>query len=325
MVMRSEKRGMPASKKMKHGGFYLLARFLIVLSRILPRRLVLIIFGFLGCAIFVLAGGLRRRALDNLRVAYGDSISSRELNRLALRSFVELARNAAEAARLSGLSKRDIDRHVSVRGIEYVDRALAAGRGLIAVTGHLGNWELIPVYFALRGIPVNVVARRLNDSRLDRLVVAYREKHGVRNIDRDSGARAALRCLRRGEALGVLIDQDTRVDSVFVDFLGRPASTPSGPASLAMRTGAPVVPVATHRDRRGKHIIEIGEPIELITGGSGGEALRENTERLSKAVERFILRHPAQWVWIHERWKTEPPGGTTAVSTGAAQGAGSCR
>jgi len=202
--------------------------------------------------------------------------------------------------------------------METVLQARARGKGLIAVTGHLGNWELIPVYFSLKGIPVNVIARRLNDPRLDRLVVGYREKRGIRNIDRDLGARTAFRCLRRGEALGVLIDQDTRVESVFVDFMGRQASTPVGPAALAMRTGAPVVPVATYRDRDGRHIIEVGAPIELAAEGTERELLRENTERLSKAVEKYILCHPEQWVWIHERWKTEPP--AVRHGPGATQG-----
>jgi KDO2-lipid IV(A) lauroyltransferase len=297
---------MAISRRLRHAAFYPLAKVLIALSQMLPRWLVLTTFGLLGYAIYLSAGGLRRRALSALAVAYGGTLTLDEKKRLARRSFVEVARNAAEAARLPKLGEDEIDRLVEVRGMETVLAARARGKGLIAVTGHLGNWELIPVYFALKGIPVNVIARRLNDRRLDALVVSYREKHGVRNIDRDKGAKAAIRCLLRGEALGLLIDQDTRVDSVFVDFMGQPASTPVGPASLALRTGAPVVPVATYRDSSAHHVIEVGSPIELSSEGEERELLRQNTERLSKAVERQIMRHPEQWVWVHERWKTVP-------------------
>ena len=160
----------------------------------------------------------------------------------------------------------------------------------------------------MKGYPTYVVGRQLNNPGLDRLVTVNRARAGIRNIVRGQSTRAILRALRQGGMVGFLIDQDTKVEGVFVDFFGRPAYTPVGPVVLARKTGAPIVPAAIHREADDTHHVVVREAIPLVRTGNEREDRRVNTERCSKALERFIREHPTQWVWMHRRWKRRPEG-----------------
>ena len=151
------------------------------------------------------------------------------------------------------------------------------------------------------GYKVNAVATPLRDPRLNKLIVTVRESAGVKVLDRKKDTREVMRCLRRGEILGVLIDQDTSVQSVIVDFLGKPARTAAGPVRLASRTGAAIVPLAMLMDDNDNYVIQVKEPVYI---GDGGNRLEKEVERCSKLVESFINREPCQWVWVHKRWKS---------------------
>ena len=221
--------------------------------------------------------------------------------------FAELGKNLWEMVRLTRASREDVLEMVEIHGRERLDRALSRGKGLVVVTGHLGSWELMAAHWSALGYPVNVVATPLKDPKLDALLVSMRERFGARNIPRGGGGRDLLRALRRKEIVAILIDQDTRVPGVYVDFMGTEAHTPAGVVRLVMRSGAPVISMAIHRRGDGGHLIEVGQEIEMRITEDVEEDVRENTARLSKAVETFIRLHPRQWVWMHERWKTRPP------------------
>jgi KDO2-lipid IV(A) lauroyltransferase len=141
----------------------------------------------------------------------------------------------------------------------------------------------------------------MKDARLNDVVVGLRQQLGMVVLDRSWGLREALRCLKRGEVLGVLIDQDTSVDSVVVDFLGRPAKTAVGPVKIAARTGAAIVPMAMLMAEDGRYRLEIGQEITI---DGVDTSLVKDVERCSKAVESFIRAEPSQWVWMHKRWKS---------------------
>lgn len=305
-VMRSIQRGARrARKRFKHtlvyGG---ILGLLFVLCR-LPRRRALALGGKVG----VLAGWMLRKERERVRrhwhLAFGDGASDRVTRQV----FVDLGKNAVDALRLRTTSAEELQGVIREEGFEHFDRALAQGKGVIALTGHIGNWELLGAYVVMRGYPLHVVGRRLNPPQLDRLVVENRERAGVRNIARGKSTRTILYALRNREMVGFLIDQDTKVDGVFVDFFGRPAYTPVGPVVLAMKTGAPIVPVAIHREVDDTHHVVVREAISLVRTGDEMEDRRVNTERCSRALERFIREHPTQWVWMHGRWKTRPEKG----------------
>jgi KDO2-lipid IV(A) lauroyltransferase len=280
---------------------YLLIRSLVGLARLLPARAGCAFFGRLGALSYTVFGRSRSIALTNLRLIYGRTMPDREIRRLARTAFVNLGKFAYDVARLKGATPRNLERMVTVVGLAHLDRALEQGKGVIGLTGHVGNWELLGAYLSMTGYPVTVLATRMKDARLDALVEGIRRQAGVAVLERSRGVKEALRCLRRGEILGVLIDQDTAVDSVVVDFLGQPAKTAVGPVKLSSRTGAAVVPMAALMTGDGKYRIEIKEQVEV----NGGEtSLEQDVERCSKAVESFIRAEPSQWVWMHKRWKS---------------------
>jgi len=284
---------------------YLGARLLMVLARALPRRLGRSIFAKLGAVAYLVLAKSRKIALANLRFIYGSAFTDKEIRRIALRAFENLARCGYDVARLDSITPEGIESIVTVTGGDHLDAALARGRGVIALTGHVGNWELLAAYWSMRGYPVNVLATRMKDARLERLVSGMRRRVGLKVIERSAGLKEALRCLRRGEILGILIDQDTAVDSVVVDFLGRPAKTAVGPVKLALHTGAAVVPLAALENRDGTYHIDIKAPLDL----NGDQSqLADDVSKCSKAVEAYIGADPTQWVWMHKRWKSVTSG-----------------
>jgi KDO2-lipid IV(A) lauroyltransferase len=232
--------------------------------------------------------------------------------------FIALGKNLTDSLRIPKLHEKNLDDIVEIRGLERFDRTYKKGKGMVAITGHLGCWELIPIFFSLKGYPVNVIGRSLPESRINGILQDIRKGKEVNVIDRHSSLRETLRCLRRGETLGILMDQNTRAEGFTIDFFGMPAHTPVGPVLLSHKTGAPILPMAIHRTRENRHRIEVGEEIKFnstpkqvlgkmknksLENGKFKEELMEWTQVCSKAVESFIRKYPTEWVWMHERWK----------------------
>jgi len=281
------------------------------LASVLPWRLGVALGGRVGWLAYSLLPGARLRALTNLAVAFPDGGGETHHRAIARRSFVNLGRSAFEVLMLSRRSHPPIERLCAVEGEERLKAALAAGRGVIFITGHFGNWELMAALVTRRGYPASVVATPVYDPRLDRLLVDARARHGVHTISRGSpsAARHLLSGLRRNAILGMLIDQDTDVDGVFVPFFGRPAYTPAGPAALALKTGAAVIFGFILREGASRHRLILQGPIELIRTGDPARDIQENTTRFTREIEEWIRSRPDHWVWMHNRWKRQPPAG----------------
>jgi len=280
---------------------YFGARLLVVLAAALPRRAGRSLFGGLGALAYLILAKSRRVALANLRFIYGSTLTDKEIRRTALKVFTNLGRCGYDVARLDRITPDGIENIVTVTGADHLDAAMARGKGVIALSGHVGNWELLGAYWSMRGYRVNLLATRMKDGRLEKLLSRIRRKAGLVVIERSSGLKDALRCLKRGEMLGILIDQDTAVDSVVVDFLGRPAKTAVGPVKLALHTGAAIVPMVALGSDDGKYRIDVKQPLAVSTDRA---RLTDSVEKCSKAVEAFIDVDPAQWVWMHKRWKS---------------------
>jgi KDO2-lipid IV(A) lauroyltransferase len=187
-------------------------------------------------------------------------------------------------------------------------REVTARGPAIFLTSHTGCWELLGAYLAIEGIPLDVVARRIYDERLERMLIDSRESAGMGNISRGTGTREIIRSLNAGRGIGFLIDQDIKnVKGEFVDFFGIPAHTATAPAQLALRRGIPILPILTYRDDNHCHHACIGEPLMIDISGDIDRDIHALTSRCSEVTEAFIREHPEQWVWFHERWKTRPP------------------
>jgi KDO2-lipid IV(A) lauroyltransferase len=258
----------------------------------------------LGAAAHALLGTPRRLAREHVGIAF-PALDARGRARIVRQTFRHAGRSFAELTLLRKLRARP--GFVAFEGREALDEALAAGGGAIVVTGHVGNWELLAAATAAEGYPITVVVRRVTDLRFHALIVAFRRAAGLEVLIRDdprfvAGVRDAL---RRGRIVALLIDQDTRGAGVFVPFFGRPARTPPGPAVLALRAKAPVLTVFIRRRPDGGHTIAF-ERVPLPPR-PGRDAVVGLTARLTAAIEAHIRTAPAEWVWWHRRWRSEPP------------------
>ncbi len=294
---------MKKTKKFKRNLEVLAFSGLTCAARGLPRGVGLRVFSAMGSAASRLFPRDRDRALENLRFAFPE-MPEPIRNAMASAVFKTLGKNFFEFLNLEGSSDERLSNLVErVEGQPYLDEAMGVGKGLIAVTGHIGCFELLAGYFARRGYRLNVVGRELWEKRLNERLLRIRESMGYRTIDRDSGGKEILRALRERQVVAVLIDQHTRVSGIYVPFFNRPAHTPVGVAKLALATGAPILPMAIYMRRGGRHEIRILPQIGVPEGGDKDGQIAELTRRCSLAVEELVRYDPTQWVWFHNRWR----------------------
>ena len=245
----------------------------------------------------------RRLAAANIGLALG--LDPPSAARAARASFENIGRTLAEFALAAGRTDELLAR-VELEGAGRLRAALAGGRGAFVVSAHCGNWELSGARLA-REVPLTSIARAMANPLVDAEVAAQRRAAGVRTVDSRDSAREVLRTLRRGEAVGVLLDQNASFgERVFVNFLGRPAATNFGLAMLALKSGAPVLPAFAARCPDGRHRAWVGEPIEPAPEGERGTRVGVTTARYTAAIEGWVRRHPDQWFWVHDRWKRSP-------------------
>jgi len=235
--------------------------------------------------------------------------------RAAIRGMVrQLGWMGAEFARFPRYTKENIDRIVLLDGFENFATAQARGKGVLFLTGHMSAWELAPFAQALFGHPLHFLARAIENPRVDELITRYRCLGGNLPIEKNQSARAVLKVLAAGGTVGILADHNTLLgESVFVDFFGIPASTTAGLARFALHTDAAVVPGFLHWDSALRKYRLCFEPaLELMRTGDDATDIRENTQRFTRVIENYVRRYPDQWLWLHRRWKTRPPGESTA-------------
>jgi KDO2-lipid IV(A) lauroyltransferase len=310
-------------KKLKRAVEIAAVQTLLAVARATPHRFGLSIFATLGAAGARWFDRDRRRAIENLAVAFPE-VPAPIREALARASFRALGRNTFEALRLAGMPPEKIRARVErVEGMQHFLDAYGAGKGVVVVTGHIGCWELMPAYFVSIGYPVAVVGRRMKSERLNAKLVATRTSVGVSSIDRDENPRRMLEALRRGEFLGVLIDQHTSVAGMYVPFFDCPAYTPTAVAKMALATGAAILPMGIFMARNGRHVIRVAPPIPVDRvprdAASKEAVVRALTAECSLAVERLIRLDPTQWVWFHHRWR-EPKEEAGAEVAYAAEG-----
>jgi KDO2-lipid IV(A) lauroyltransferase len=289
-------------RRLRHLYVYVAVRVLGGIVTSVARSTAIGIGAFAGLVIYLVIPRQSRKALENLIIAYGGSKTTGELRRMTRRVFIALGRNLADVLRIPLIERKDLSRLVSVRGLERFDRALSRGRGLIAVTGHLGCWELIPAFFSLSGYPVSVVARTVYDTKVDSIVRSFRSAKEIELVD-DGNFNDAVKCLGRGRALGLLIDERAKSSGVPVDFFGGRTRVTRGPVVLSMRSRSPIVPLAIHRGDRGRHVIEVGEPIYVPRNGRLKEEILSYAKLCSRAVESYIRKYPTEWVWMHDKFE----------------------
>jgi len=270
-------------------------------------RFLLALGEALGSAAWAL--GLRRRvALEGLRRAFPER-TEEERRATARDAYRQLGRSMAEIALSRGIRDADLEQLVRFEGWDRYGSARARGRGVVVAVAHFGNWELLARATARRGVPLTAITRALR-GRLNERLLAARREGGLRELPDKGSSGAALRLLRRGETLAVVIDQNMRPSrGVFVEFFGEPACTTPAAAVLALRTGAPLLAVFPVRGPDGTHRVWVEGPFAPPPGTRGRSAVKALTQEVTRAVERAVRAHPDHWFWVHRRWKTRPPEG----------------
>jgi len=298
----------------KHGklqmlGEYLLARSVLASLGTVPVSLATGVGRAMGFIAYASARNLRRTGKRNLELAFPEK-SEFERRKILRSCFASLGRQLGFFSQFSNAAPSSLLELIDLEGLEHLEAARAQGRGVILFTGHLGAWELTSLALSLRDHPLSFLVRRIDNPRVEQLVDARRTRFGNRTLDKLSAARSMVRILRSGEVLGLLLDLNTLPEeAIFVDFFGIPASTGFMVAKLALRTEAPIIPIfAPWEEKRKKFVVRVEAPVSIECTGNEDEDVRQLTAKLSLIVENQIRSYPDQWLWIHKRWKTRPPG-----------------
>lgn len=246
---------------------------------------------------------------ENLRHALGDTHDEPARDLVAAAFFRHLGTNLMEFLLLGRMSPEQVRARVDLVGLEHYREAAAAGRGVLLVTGHFGNWELLAARLGAEGIPVTFLGKSQSNPQVDRLLAGLRARAGVRVIRSGGPLKELVTALRRGEMIGLAADQDAGPEGCFVPFLGRPASFYRGAAYFSWKLGAPVVSGMIFRLHDGRHRLELGPAYAPEPGWTEEVAVARLTEIFAQRLEAAVRRAPEQYFWTHRRWKTRPPEG----------------
>jgi KDO2-lipid IV(A) lauroyltransferase len=281
---------------------YLIVRALVALARVMPDWLIHWCGTLLGFLFYVLDGAHRRIAGRNLATAFPVR-SAAERRAIARGAFAHFGRLLFELLKFSTLSRESMLSRVEFDGEDRARLAYAQGKGVLFFTGHFGFWELHAIVHALRLEPIGVLARALDNPGLNELLESIRQRTGNTVIYRKGTIRRVMRMLQAGGGVAVLIDQHIQSrDAIYVDFFERPAATTSMVAALALRTGAPVVPVFALPLGGGRYRMIYEHAVEPPRAETQG-AIREFTQRCTDVLEMYVRRHPELWLWMHRRWR----------------------
>jgi KDO2-lipid IV(A) lauroyltransferase len=292
-------------KKIRHYVEYKLLIGIFFLIRGLPRLTMLRLGRLVGDFIYYCVPVRKTITLNHLELSFPDK-STAERKKIARGTYQNLGMNVFEHLCVPMLSKEDIRNIVKLADEDVLVQALARKRGVIIAGGHFGNWEYTSSAVAAYGYRLGVVVAEVSNKYIDKRINEHREATGAEMIPKGASTRAVIKILRSNGALGMLMDQDENEAGIFVDFFGRPCSTPKGPAAIALKTGASIIFFAAIRQDDGT-IKVVFEPIEIdYDAGTTEENILDITQRCTSRLEHYTRLYPDHWFWMHRRWKTRP-------------------
>jgi KDO2-lipid IV(A) lauroyltransferase len=276
---------------------------------ILPRPLARAFAISIAWIVYLLHVRLRRAGMRNLAMVFPER-SEAERARILRGVFTSLGRQLAEVCQFPKYTIDNVNEVVVYDGFENYERARARGKGVLFLTAHFGAWELSAFSHSMHGHWMHIVMRPMDNVYLDALIRNYRTMHGNKTVDKDDFVRGLLSAMKANEVVGILMDTNmTPPQGIFVDFFGIPACTASGLARIALRTDAAVVPGFTIWDPAlGKYRLRFDPAVELVRTGHLEADIQANTQKFTKIIEDYVRKYPDQWLWVHRRWKTRPPG-----------------
>ena len=279
-----------------------------LIVRLLPQQWLYGFAGAVGKLAYYIAVRQRKIALESLDIAFGPAISRKRKEEIARHCFRNMAKSGVEVLNMlqfPGIAK-DI---VSIQGRQYLDAALKNNKGAILVSAHFGNFPLALTRLCQEGYKVNVILRRMRDTLVEDFLEKRRRMigiHSIHNTPRQACVENSLKSLRNNELLFIQLDQNFGTAGVFVNFFGKTAATATGPAVLALRTEAPVIPVFIARNQDNRHTLFIEPEMVIEKKDSPEEVLEYNIQKITSIIEAYIRKYPQEWGWIHRRWKSRP-------------------
>jgi len=291
-------------KKITRGFVYYLTLLGTFATSFMPLEVGRVLGRFLGEMAYYLLRSERRKTLAHLKFAFRDELSPSEIKRIAKSCFSNLGESFFDMLIIPRRFKKNKDANIEVEGLEFFEECLKEGKGTIIVTAHISSWELFAWTIASLGHDLGVVAKDINNDGVNRILVDFRKKNGVKTFLRNDPnvTRKIIKHLKNNGVLGILIDQDTRVDGVFVDFFGHPANTPRGQAMLAVSVGSPILAGFIVREGMG-YKIKFEKPITIQHGLDKDTKYFQITAELTRIIEKYVRMYPEQWVWMHRRWR----------------------
>lgn len=288
---------------------YIGLRAFVSIIRLLPLNIGMLVGKFLAYVIYLIDRKHRKVADENLRNAYGEDLSDFQIRKIIRRNYLHLASVGVDFIKLPQIVNRsNWQKHFEVEGLEFARKARKEGKGIIFVTGHTGNWEVLGCAMGFLFHPLHSIAKHMENPFVDRFFTRLREYGGQKIIFTENASREILRVLKNNELLGVLVDQNARENSIFVDFFGQKAATTKAVATLSLKTGTPIIMLFSRRiDRRYRFKISSSKPVQIEKTGNLEKDILNLTQRCTTIIESRIREHPHEWLWIHRRWKTRPP------------------
>lgn len=258
----------------------------------------------------------RAEVLKTLRSCFPEK-SAAEICAIADGMYGNLGLVLVETFSVAKLDRAYADRHVDMVGFDHVVETLKLGRGAIMLTAHIGNFELLGLMSALYGVPLTVITKTIRPAALNAYWERTRARFGVKIVPARRSFRTCMRVLRNNELLGFILDQNMRREwGIFVDFFGRPACTSPGLALLSAHCGSPVIPIFNIRQPDGRHRVEVHAPLAPPPDHKP-ETIRRATQEYTAIIEAVVRAHPEQWIWLHRRWRTQPPPDKAMAADGA--------
>lgn len=297
---------MKLKKSIRHNIAFFIVFFWIVVFRALSRRAGIILAKLLALVFYAAAGFHRKNTIAHLTMAFGHEKTTAEIHRLARRVFLHFATAGVDAIRIPIYSGEDLDRMITDKNLHYMEAARAGGKSFVLLTGHFGNWELMGAWLGRKKLNLHVVGAALSNPKINKLIVDARNKAGYVNIERGNATKGIIQAVKRGFPVALLIDQDTRARGVFVNFFGKKAHTPVGPAVLAGMLSVPILPMAMYLKKDLTYEMECFPPLYYDDTGDREKDVFALTQKCSDVYEQIIRRHPEQWAWMHLRWRKQP-------------------
>lgn len=288
--------------RLSHYFEYLAVRSGVGLANSLSPKRADAVGAWLGRMAYRLVPGRRRIAVDNLRQAFGDQYTEAERHQIARGVFENIGRTLIEFARF-GKIRAEGARALVHGSTEPFEEALRKGNGGIIVTAHFGDWELLGAWAGAMGYPMDFLVGRQHNKLVDDLLIGFRKEMGVGIIPLATSSRSVFKALKANRMTGLVSDQHASSGGVRLQFFGRPAATPRGPALFAIRAGAPLLPMMLRRESYHRHVVLAADLIYPPNSGDEEADIQTMTEKYTRFFEDCIRKYPDQWMWTHRRWK----------------------